>query len=156
MTGVQTCALPISAVELLDALATPDSGVLDHATPTSSGGGRGHGTPASSGADRTALPGWWRHHQVAVIGLYAVAVIMAWDAKEVHQGWATFVFFLVAAVATVGGVFRGHLLFSNRANHGRFPAERARARPVTASTDALVSLALLSDALVAEIGRAHV
>ena len=44
--------------------------------------------------------------------------------------------------ATVGGVFRGHLLFAERVTGSGFAAERARAAMVTIVVDLLVAMAL--------------
>lgn len=72
--------------------------------------------------DRAEEPGaateavrWWRIHQWVVIGLYVVALVVAWAVLQrsaARAADAAFVFVMV--VATIGGVLRGHLLFTHR------------------------------------------
>jgi len=93
--------------------------------------------PHSSG-----VSAWWRTHQSAVLGLYFVAAAVAWQLKEWQPGIATRLFTLVGVAATVGGVFRGHLLFTERMNRRSFVTERRRADPVTLVVDLVIALAL--------------
>lgn len=91
---------------------------------------------------------WWRTHQFAVIALYLIAAGLAWQVKEWHHGPAALLFLLVGVAATVGGVFRGHLLFTERMNQASFDAERRRASPITLIMDVLIALALTVDGLM--------
>ena len=103
---------------------------------------------------RSATPvTWWRTHQLAVIGLYFVACALAWQAKEWRPGAATAVFFAIGLAATVGGFFRGHLLFTERVNGGGLDVERQRASSVTIATDLAVALALVVDGGLLAFGR---
>jgi len=101
--------------------------------------------PSSSG-----VSAWWRTHQMTVLGLYFVAAAVAWQLKEWQPGIATRLFTLVGVAATVGGVFRGHLLFTERMNRRSFAAERRRANPVTLVVDLVIALALAVDGLTLE------
>jgi predicted Ser/Thr protein kinase len=96
--------------------------------------------PHSSG-----VSAWWRTHQTAVLGLYFVAAAVAWQLKEWQPGVAAALFMVVGVAATVGGVFRGHLVFTERMNQRRFAAERRRADPVTLVVDLVIALALAVD-----------
>ena len=93
---------------------------------------------------------WWRIHQAAVIGLYFVACVLLWAIRR----WAgaggtadlaTAVFVTTGIVATVAGVFRGHLMFTERVNRPALAAEQARSAPVTLVADLAMTLALLSE-----------
>jgi serine/threonine-protein kinase len=92
---------------------------------------------------------WWRIHQVAVIVLYFVACVMLWLVREWARldgtgGLATAVFVATGIVATIAGVFRGHLMFTERVNRPALPAEQARSAPVTLGADLVVMLALVT------------
>ncbi len=100
------------------------------------------GTPPADEAEAgTRVARWWRTHQLSAIGLYLLASIAAWLIKEWHQG-ATGVFLAVGALATAGGMFRGHLVFTEQMNPSGFAAERRRAGPVTVFVDLAIALAL--------------
>jgi hypothetical protein len=91
---------------------------------------------------------WWRTHQLVVLGLYFVACGAAWQAKEWMPGVATSVFVGACIAATIAGVFRGHLIFTERLNPSGFPNERRRALPITLSVDLFLGLALAFDGLL--------
>jgi eukaryotic-like serine/threonine-protein kinase len=96
----------------------------------------------------SGVSAWWRTHQTTVLGLYFVAAAVAWQVKEWQPGLATQLFTLVGVTATVGGVFRGHLLFTERMTRRSFAAERRRANPVTLVVDLVIALALAVDGLI--------
>ena len=73
------------------------------------------------------------------------ACAITWHIKELAPGTATVVFLFVGTVATIAGVFRGHLLFTERINLAGFHAEQLRARPVTLAADLAVAVALIID-----------
>jgi serine/threonine protein kinase len=108
-------------------------------------------SPAS--LDR-GVSAWWRTHQLVVIGLYIVAVVLAWFVKEWVHGLADPMFFAAGIAATVAGVFRGHLLFTERMNPASFSAERRRASPLTLTLDLALGLILLSEGLLLASTRA--
>jgi serine/threonine protein kinase len=98
---------------------------------------------------------WWRTHQLVVVGLYAVASVVAWFAKEWQPGGpADLLFVAIGTAATIGGVFRGHLLFAERVQDRNLSVERKRAAPVTFAVDLFIALALAADGLIlAAAGR---
>ncbi len=99
---------------------------------------------------------WWRAHQVAMIVLYLLASMLAWQVKEWHPGAAGVVFLALGVAATTGGVFRGHLLFTERlvgAGGAGFSAERRRATPATLVADLLIALALVADGVIMSRAR---
>ncbi len=98
--------------------------------------------PAATHEAGTRVARWWRTHQLSTLGLYLLASIAAWLIKEWHQGVATGVFLAVGALATAGGMFRGHLVFTEQMNPSGFAAERRRAGPVTVFVDLAIALAL--------------
>jgi serine/threonine protein kinase len=114
-----------SAVEILGALAQPKPAVLSGGVST-----------------------WWRTHQIAAIGLYFVASAAAWQSKEWQHGPSDVLFLFVGVAATIAGVFRGHLLFTERMNRRSFAAERRRAEPVTLIVDVVIALALSVNGLM--------
>jgi hypothetical protein len=133
-----------SAGEIADALATmPERSRVDDAV----------GLPGLASVSSGASA-WWRAHQVIVIGLYVVAAVLAWFVKEWVHGFAEPLFFAAGIAATVAGVFRGHLLFTERMNHPSFSAERRRASPVTLTLDLALGLILLSEGLLLTSTRA--
>jgi serine/threonine protein kinase len=91
---------------------------------------------------------WWRTHQLAVIALYFVACALTWQIKEWRPGITTAIFFATGIAATVSGVFRGHLLFTERVTGTGLAAERRRATTVTLIFDLLVALALAADGAI--------
>jgi predicted Ser/Thr protein kinase len=94
---------------------------------------------------------WWRRHQIIVVGMYLLASMLGWLIKEWQHGLADTMFLLVGVAATAGGIFRGHLLFTERVHGGGFGQERRRARPITVAVDLLIAAALVADgALVAQ------
>jgi predicted Ser/Thr protein kinase len=88
---------------------------------------------------------WWRTHQITVIGLYLLAAAVMWQLKEWQPGAAA-LFAMVGVSGTIGGVFRGHLLFTERQNPVAFPAERRRAQYVTLIIDLVIAGALIAAA----------
>jgi len=96
---------------------------------------------------------WWRTHQLAVIALYFVATALAWQIKEWQPGVTMAVFFATGIAATVGGVFRGHLLFMESVTGKGMEAERRRASIATLVSDLTVALALAIDGAMLASGR---
>lgn len=98
---------------------------------------------ASSASPRLhPVTAWWRGHQMVAMALYFVASALAWQIKEWRHGFADTAFLIVGVAATVVGVFRGHLMFTERMNRTSFEAERRRADPVTLIVDGLIGLVL--------------
>ncbi|MBI3048617.1 MAG: serine/threonine protein kinase [Acidobacteria bacterium] len=88
---------------------------------------------------------WWRAHQLVLIALYFTACALAWQVKEWLPGVTTAIFVATCVAATIGGVFRGHMVFSERVT-GLEPASPGRsAATATLVVDLLVALALTAD-----------
>jgi hypothetical protein len=100
----------------------------------------------SQGARRLAP--WWRAHQCVAIALYFIASVLCWQIKEWSPGVTTAIFVAVAVASTVAGVFRGHLLFTERVNDPRLAGELRRAATVTLLTDAVIGLALAAGGML--------
>jgi hypothetical protein len=99
---------------------------------------------------------WWRAHQIAMIVLYFLASVLAWQVKEWHPGAAGVVFLALGVAATTGGVFRGHLLFTERlvgSGGAGFSVERRRAATATLATDLLIALGLVADGVILSRAR---
>lgn len=97
---------------------------------------------------RRAVIGWWRTHHTAALALYFVASALAWQIKEWHAGAALAIFGVVGVGATIAGVFRGHLLFTERLNPPALAAEHRRAAPVTLVVDLVIAAALVADGAI--------
>jgi serine/threonine protein kinase len=95
-------------------------------------------TPGSS----SRVTVWWRNHQLIALSLYFVASALAWQIKEWRHGLADPAFISVAVLSTIGGFFRGHLLFTQRMNPPVFNAELLRARPITLAVDLFLAAIL--------------
>lgn len=93
------------------------------------------------------MAAWWRTHQLVVIALYFMACALAWQIKDWRPGVTTAIFVVVAGAATIAGVVRGHLVFTERVNGPGLAAERGRAVPITLLVDLLLALALAADGL---------
>jgi hypothetical protein len=101
-----------------------------------------------AGPPSRPMTAWWRTHQFVVIALYFVACGLTWQIKEWQPGTASILFFGASIIATVAGIFRGHLLFAERVNSSRFAAELQRAVPVLFVADLSLALALGIDGLL--------
>jgi len=101
-----------------------------------------HDVPA---VRRGAVTVWWRRHQLVVIALYVLASVLAWFIKEWLHGISDPIFLLIGVSATVGSLFRGHLVFTERMNPRAFPAERVRSRRATVSADMAIAVLLVVD-----------
>jgi hypothetical protein len=80
-----------------------------------------------------------------VILLYASAAILGWNVKEWLRGSTTPLFVAMGISAVVGGVFRGHLVFTQWMNPAGLQQERRRAMPATLIVDCVMGLALAVD-----------
>jgi serine/threonine protein kinase len=107
--------------------------------------------PAVAGAD-TYAPGnsrWWKTHQLVAIGLYTIAAAHAWQIKQWLQGPIPLWVFLGLGIAgSVGGIIRGHLVFTDVMNRPHLTSELARTKRVRLVTDLLIATLLTSDALL--------
>jgi predicted Ser/Thr protein kinase len=97
------------------------------------------GSPAR---DHRRMTTWWRTHQAVAVVTYFIACGFAWQIKEWQPGLATVLFAVIGVAATIAGVFRGHLVFTERVNGPDLAAEHRRAQPVTLAMDLLLGLVL--------------
>jgi serine/threonine protein kinase len=99
------------------------------------------------------LATWWRTHQFVAIGLYFIATVLCWQIKEWQPGFTTAIFVAVAVTGTVAGVFRGHLVFTERMNDPRLSTELKRANLVTLLADLLIALELVGAGMLLASSR---
>ena len=96
---------------------------------------------------RRAGTTWWRTHQLVIIGIYLVASSLGWKIKEWVNVPATVSLFIALGVgAAIGGVLRGHLVFTEHFNRQNLAGERRRAATALMVVDVLMALALAADA----------
>src|SRR5262245_51083046 len=94
-------------------------------------------------------PTWWRVHQLVIVALYFAASVVAWQIKAwIETPITVSIFIALGAAATIGGVFRGHLVFTERMNRANLAAERRRAAGPTRLVDLLFSFLLLADGVI--------
>jgi serine/threonine protein kinase len=119
-----------SAVEIVDALSRGSVPVSAHAT-------------------------WWRVHHAVIIALYASGAVLAWQIKQWMETPVTVALFLaLGALATVGGVLRGHLVFTERMNRALLAHERHRTATATLLVDLLLGAMLFVDGVIIGAVRA--
>jgi hypothetical protein len=113
-----------SAADILTALERADAGV----------GPRAGGT-------------WWRTHQLVIVVVYFVSAALGWQIKQWVQSPGTVSLFVALSLgASIGGVLRGHLVFTERMNRANLLAERHRAAATLMIVDLLMGVALAADA----------
>jgi eukaryotic-like serine/threonine-protein kinase len=111
-------------------------------------------------ADDVASPdahtSWWRIHQSIVCGLYVLAAVLGWLIKAwlIETPVTVAVFIALGAGATIGGVLRGHLLFTEWKNRAYLARERRRTRRPTLVLDLLIAAIMGMDALMVSHLRA--
>ena len=88
-----------------------------------------------------------------VIGLYFLASLFAWMIKEGAGSLAVGVFGVVGVAATIGGILRGHLLFTEQVNARGLVAERRRLERATLLVDAVIAVALMVDSALQSTRR---
>ena len=92
---------------------------------------------------------WWRTHQIVAIALYIIAAAHAWQIKEWFRGpVSVWVFVLMGIAGSVGGIIRGHLIFTDVMNRSHLASELARTTRVRLFTDVLMAMLLILDALL--------
>ena len=92
---------------------------------------------------------WWRTHQIVLAVLYIAAAVLAWQIKEWMETPVTVSIFLaLGACATIGGVLRGHLAFTDWMNRAHLVAERKRTAHATRLVDLTTSVLLFADAVL--------
>jgi hypothetical protein len=97
----------------------------------------------------------WRAHQIVIALLYITAATLAWQLKEwVETPVSVAIFLALGAAATIGGILRGHLVFTAVMNPAWLATERRRARGATRLLDLLIALLLFADAAIVAGTRA--
>lgn len=92
---------------------------------------------------------WWRTHQVVAIVLYIIASARAWQIKEwMREPVTLWAFLLMGIAASVGGIVRGHLVFTDVMNRPHLVSELRRTYRVRLFTDLLLAGLLTIDALL--------
>lgn len=92
---------------------------------------------------------WWRTHQLVAIVLYTIASAHAWQIKEwFREPISVWVFVVMGIAGSVGGIIRGHLIFTDVMNRPHLTSELARTKRVRQFTDVLTALLLTIDALL--------
>ena len=92
---------------------------------------------------------WWRTHQVVIVALYVVAAALGWQVKEwVNVPVTVSVFIGLGAAAAIGGVLRGHLVFTEYFDRQSLPFERRRTARMLLTVDVAMGVALAVDAIV--------
>lgn len=100
---------------------------------------------APLGAWRSA---WWRTHQVMIIGLYVVAVSLSWYIKEWVKVPVTVAVFIELGAGAIGGLLRGHLVFTQYFNWPNLTAQHRRVARALMVLDVLMGSALVVDAVM--------
>ena len=92
---------------------------------------------------------WWRVHQVVIGVLYITGAVYAWQIKEwVETPVSVSIFLALGAVATIGGVLRGHLVFTSVMSPERLTKERQRTTRPTRLLDLLAAALLFAEAVL--------
>jgi predicted Ser/Thr protein kinase len=92
---------------------------------------------------------WWRVHQLTIAILYIVAATMAWQIKDwIETPVTVSIFLALGASATIGGVLRGHLVFTELMNRPHLGVERRRTSRGTHLLDAIVGILLFADGVI--------
>jgi hypothetical protein len=87
--------------------------------------------------------------------LYIVGATWSWQIKDWLETPVTVgVFLALGAASTIGGVLRGHLVFTELMNRPHLLAERRRASRATALLDLLTAALLFTDGVVIAATRA--
>jgi serine/threonine protein kinase len=116
-----------SAVEVCDAFERPGSPVR-YASGTST---------------------WWRVHQLTAMSLYIIATTRAWQIKEwLRSPISLWAFILMGIAASLGGIVRGHLIFTDVMNRSHLGSELRRTRRAVVFADVLMAVTLAVDALL--------
>lgn len=108
------------------------------------------------GAEITRARGWWAIHQWITSGAYAALLIPVWMAKAPIGGRNGLTFFLFAAVAIVAAlVLRLHRLFTASSLPAEWADQRARTGPWLTTADVVLSVALVTGAVLLPEDRAE-
>jgi serine/threonine protein kinase len=115
--------------------------------------------PAVTARESISTSTWWRVHQLVAMVLYVLASGRAWQIKEwmktpeagateIERLAALWVFVLMGIAASVGGIVRGHLVFTDAMNRAHLSSELRRTRRVRLFSDMLMAGLLTLDAFL--------
>ncbi len=91
---------------------------------------------------------WWRTHMVVILAMYVVAALTAWSVHDAVGPTGRLAFAAVVMLATVGGIYRGHLLFADgQLDRAAFLAELSRAQTPLNTVDLLLAFVLVTEGL---------
>lgn len=108
-----------------------------------------HGEQRPTETIETWRAAWWRTHQVVIVALYVVAAALGWEVKEwVKVPVTVSVFIGLSAAAVIGGVLRGHLVFTEYFDRRSLPLEGRRAVRALLMVDVAIGAALVVDAIM--------
>jgi serine/threonine-protein kinase len=103
----------------------------------------------ADGGGATPHATWWRTHQLAVVVLQVASAVLAWQIKEwVETPMTVALFLALGAAATIGGVLRGHLVFSEWFNRASLARERRRTGGAIRLLDLVTAALLFGDAVL--------
>jgi serine/threonine protein kinase len=98
---------------------------------------------------------WWRTHQLAIVLLLIGSAVLTWQIKEWMETPITVALFLaIGAAATIGGVLRGHLVFTEWFNRASLGRERRRTANAIRLIDLAAAALLFVDAILIAAVRA--
>jgi hypothetical protein len=98
---------------------------------------------------------WWRTHQIVITVLYVAGAVLSWQIKEwIETPITVSIFLTLGECATIGGVLRGHLTFTDWMNRAHLLAERKRTARATHLLDLVTSVLLFADAALLAHHRA--
>jgi serine/threonine protein kinase len=104
--------------------------------------------PASAIRYSSGNSTWWRVHQLTAMVLYVAATARAWQIKEwLRSPISLWAFVLMGIAASVGGIVRGHLIFTDVMNRAHLSSELRRTRRAVVFADVLMAATLTADAL---------
>jgi predicted Ser/Thr protein kinase len=104
---------------------------------------------SATARQRAGASTWWRIHQLVAMILYIAATARAWQIKEwLRHPLTLWAFVLLGIAASVGGIIRGHLIFTDMMNHPHVAAELRRTKRTRLFTDMLMAAVLTIDSLL--------
>jgi serine/threonine-protein kinase len=105
--------------------------------------------PAIATKASPARSAWWRTHQIVSMVLYTIATAHAWQIKEwIREPISLWVFVVMGIAASVSGIIRGHLIFTEVMNRPHLAGQLERTKKVRLLSDLLMASLLAVDALL--------
>jgi predicted Ser/Thr protein kinase len=98
---------------------------------------------------------WWKTHQAVIVLMYLAGSIAAWQIKDwIETPLTVATFVALGATATIGGVLRGHIVFTAWINPAELFEERRRALRPTRLADLMFTTLLIVDGVIVAQVRA--